>query len=152
MKRREFVNFVGLGFLATSLPVAIAACTPKETASDTPTEGTATPANEASRTDGFVAVGTVADLDAKGFVTKKGLAAGAVIVVRDPANTDSVIALNATCTHQGCTVDWQEKEFSCACHGSKFATDGTATVGPAVRPLDAYDAMIEGDTVLVKAA
>lgn len=149
MKRREFMNFVGLGMLATSLPVAIAACTPKETASEPPAEGATTSAEDTP--DGFTAVGTVADLDAKGFLAKKGLAAGAVIVVRDPANGDSVIALNSKCTHQGCTVDWEGDDFSCACHGSKFATDGTATVGPAVRPLDAYEATIEGDTVLVKA-
>ncbi|MFM5891932.1 MAG: cytochrome B6, partial [Dolichospermum sp.] len=31
MKRRDFINWVGLGFLASSLPVAIAACSPETT-------------------------------------------------------------------------------------------------------------------------
>lgn len=149
MKRREFVNFVGLGMLASSLPIAIAACNPTETVSDAPA-GEAAPASDVP--DGFTAAGTVADLDAKGFLTQKGLEAGPVIVIRDPANTDSVIALNAKCTHQGCTVDWEEDKFSCACHGSEFATDGTVTIGPAVRPLESYEAMINGETVLVKAS
>ncbi|MFO0173750.1 MAG: cytochrome B6, partial [Aphanizomenon sp.] len=29
MKRRDFINWVGLGCLASSLPVAIAACSPE---------------------------------------------------------------------------------------------------------------------------
>lgn len=149
MKRREFINFVGLGILAGSLPVAIAACNSGETVSDAPA---ADPAPAAAAPEGFEAVGSVADLDAKGFVAQKGLTAGDVIVVRDPANTDSIIALNSKCTHQGCSVDWEGDEFSCACHGSVFATDGTATVGPAVNPLESYEAMIEGDTVFVKGA
>ena len=151
MNRREFMNFVGFGMLAASLPVAIAACTPETTTDTAATDTADTAATDEATPEGFTAVGTVADLDANGFLTQKGLAAGAVIVVRDPANSDSVIALNSKCTHQGCTVDWEETEFSCACHGSKFATDGTATVGPAVRPLETYEATIEGDTVLVEA-
>ncbi len=150
MQRREFINFVGLGMLVSSLPVAIAACNSQDTVSDAPATEDSAPV--AAVPDGFETVGTVADLDAKGFLAKKGLTAGDVIVVRDPANTDSVIALNSKCTHQGCTVDWQGEEFSCACHGSKFGTDGTATVGPAVRPLDSYEAMIEGESVLIKAS
>ncbi|MEM9809279.1 MAG: ubiquinol-cytochrome c reductase iron-sulfur subunit [Cyanobacteria bacterium P01_D01_bin.56] len=151
MKRREFVNFVGLGMLAGSLPVAIAACKPTETVSDAPAAG-GDSAPAAAAPDGFEAVGSVADLDTKGFVAQKGLSAGDVIVVRDPANADSIIALNSKCTHQGCSVDWEGSEFSCACHGSLFAPDGTVTVGPAVNPLESYEAMIEGDTVFVKGA
>ncbi|MEM9486443.1 MAG: Rieske (2Fe-2S) protein [Cyanobacteria bacterium P01_F01_bin.116] len=150
MQRREFINFVGLGMLVSSLPIAIAACNSQDTVSDVPAAGDSAPA--AAVPDGFESVGTVTDLDAKGFLSKKGLTAGDVIVVRDPVNADSIIALNSKCTHQGCTVDWQGDEFSCACHGSKFGTDGTATVGPAVRPLDAYETMIEGESVLVKAS
>ena len=30
MKRRAFMNWVGVSFMATSLPVAIAACSPAE--------------------------------------------------------------------------------------------------------------------------
>ncbi|MEM8610624.1 MAG: ubiquinol-cytochrome c reductase iron-sulfur subunit [Cyanobacteria bacterium P01_H01_bin.105] len=150
MKRREFMNFVGFGMLATSLPVAIAACTPKEPVSETPTDGGGT-TSAVDVPEGFTNVGTVADLETKGFLRAKGLEAGSVIIIRDPANSDRVIALNSKCTHQGCTVDWEDTEFSCACHGSTFAIDGTVTVGPAVRPLESYETMIDEETVLVKA-
>ncbi len=155
MNRREFGNLVGLGMIATSLPVAIAACKSPETAADdAPADAAAAPAtlDETPRDDGFAALGTVADLDANGYLAKKSFIAGPVIVIRDPANADSVIALNSMCTHQGCSVEWKDNEFACPCHGSKFNTDGTVATGPATDPLSAYEAMIEGDVVLVKAA
>ncbi len=176
MKRREFVNFVGLGCLATSLPVAIAACTPTDSATatdaatDTATDAaeptpsepapvagatadaTAESVDSSAREDGFAALGTVADLDAEGFLASETFVAGPVIVVRDPANADSVVALNSTCTHSGCIVEWKNTEFVCPCHASKFTADGEVTSGPANKPLSSYEAKIEGDLVLVKAA
>lgn len=154
MKRREFNSLFGLGLLATSLPVAIAACRPAtETASETPAASDAPAASidETPREDGFAALGTVADLDADGYLGKKGFIAGPVIVIRDPANADSVIALNSMCTHQGCSVEWQDSAFACPCHGSKFNTDGSVAEGPATEPLAPYEAIIDGDLVLVKA-
>ncbi len=164
MKRREFVNFVGLGCIATSLPVAIAACTSGNTAEDTAkTPAVEVPAAEiptattpadgkSDRPDGFTAVGSVADLDAAGFLTSTTLATAPVIVVRDAANANNVVAVNSTCTHNGCPVEWANTEFVCNCHGSKFTAEGAVTNGPATQPLATYEAKIEGDQVLVKAA
>jgi Rieske Fe-S protein len=44
---------------------------------------------------------------------------------------------SSTCTHAGCVVHWNsfEKCWDCPCHGSHFASDGTAINGPAVEPL-----------------
>ncbi|MEM9162817.1 MAG: ubiquinol-cytochrome c reductase iron-sulfur subunit [Cyanobacteria bacterium P01_F01_bin.4] len=154
MKRREFMNWVGAGFMASSLPVAIAACTPKETAEvpevEAPAE--APPKLDTSiREDGFAALGTVADLDTEGFLAKKGFIAGAVIVIRDPANAEGVLALNSMCTHQGCFVELKDDLLACPCHGSKFNQDGTVANGPATEPLGSYEAKVDGDLVLVKA-
>lgn len=160
MKRRDFFNCVGLGFLATSLPVAIAACAPgnteatDETENATETEAPVTDeaVDSSVREDGFAALGTVTALDSEGFLADKDFAGGPVIVVRDPVDAASVVALNSTCNHQGCNVNWEETEFVCPCHGSKFGVDGSLVNGPATEPLAAYEAMIEGDLVLVKAA
>ncbi|MGB7083972.1 MAG: ubiquinol-cytochrome c reductase iron-sulfur subunit [Phormidesmis sp.] len=164
MKRREFVNCVGLGLLATSLPVAIAACSPSETAeTETPEDAASTDTAEAPpesatevdssvREDGFAALGTVEELDSEGFLASKTFVAGPVIVVRDPIDAEAVVALSSMCTHQGCTVAWAETEFACPCHGSKFSADGSVTNGPATEPLAIYEAKIDGDLVLVKAA
>lgn len=159
MKRREFVNFVGLGFMATSLPIAIAACGPSETA-DT-AEDTTEPVADAPaveevdssvREDGFAALGTVDELDEAGFLASKSFVAGQVIAIRDPENADGVIALDSLCTHQGCTVAWENSELACPCHGSKFSASGEVTEGPADAPLGTYEAKIEDGLVLIKAA
>ncbi len=45
---------------------------------------------------------------------------------------------SATCTHLGCTVEWNgdEKTFDCPCHGSRYNNDFSVKQGPAKRPLD----------------
>jgi Rieske Fe-S protein len=46
-------------------------------------------------------------------------------------------ARSATCTHLGCVVHWNSLEqcWDCPCHGSQFASDGTALNGPAIKAL-----------------
>ena len=157
MKRRDFLNWVGVGTLASSLPVALAACNPQASTDSSPVESeAAAPESAASETatseDGFASIGTVTDLDATGSIVDKGFAAGPVVAIRDPANADAIIALDPRCPHQGCAVDWQADEavFTCPCHGSKFGPDGSVVEGPATRELANYSAKIENDQVLVQ--
>lgn len=46
--------------------------------------------------------------------------------------------LSAICPHEGCEVAWDQgsKRFSCPCHESYFAADGSRLTGPARRGLD----------------
>jgi cytochrome b6-f complex iron-sulfur subunit len=149
MDRRTFLNWVGVGTLASSLPMAIAACTAEktETTPEKPVDGVAK-----ARPDGFTVVGTLKDLDQTGFIQDKGFVGGPLLVIYDPANKAKLLAMNSTCTHKGCVVDWKAdmKEFGCACHGSKFKPDGSVANGPADKPLAAFIAKTEGDSVLAK--
>ncbi len=62
-----------------------------------------------------------------------------VAIVRlDAANAE---ALQAICTHAGCTVnplDPSTHTFTCPCHGSVYSEDGSVLSGPAYMPLQGY--------------
>ncbi len=155
MKRRDFVNWIGVGAIAASLPVAIAACTPEadETATAEADPVTAAPPEtDSGSADGFVTLGTTAELEEQGSLTSEDAFSEPVVVIQDPTEPEALIALSAKCTHAGCTVVWQEDLFACPCHGSKFNPDGTVANGPADAPLEKYTAKVEGDSVLVSAA
>jgi cytochrome b6-f complex iron-sulfur subunit len=159
MDRRTFLSWVSLGALASSLPVAIAACSSEKADTGNSSTGTssASPSPStvaASRPDGFTAVGSLKDLQQAGFLQDKTFAAGPLLVVSDPADKAKLIAVNSTCTHKGCAVDWNSasKEFACPCHGSKFKPDGSVANGPADKPLAKFTVKTEGESVLVKAA
>ncbi len=135
MKRRDFINWVGLGLIASSLPVAIAACSSQTT----------------SASGDWQTVGTSAELDKTGQLLAKNSPAGPVLVV-GTSKAGSLTAVNPTCTHAGCTVVWkaEAKKFACPCHHSEFGVDGKVQKGPATEALKTYAAKIEGNSVLVK--
>ena len=151
MNRREFLMWVGVGGVASSLPIAIAACSPQTQKSESPTSSTP-PETSPTRLDGFHSIGTVTELNQKGQILNKEFAAGGVLVVSNPVNPKTLSAVNSTCTHRGCTVEWKadQKAFVCPCHDAKYSADGKVLKGPAEKPLPTYEAKVEGDSVLVK--
>jgi glycine/D-amino acid oxidase-like deaminating enzyme/nitrite reductase/ring-hydroxylating ferredoxin subunit len=58
-----------------------------------------------------------------------------IAVWRNPNGTPH--ALSASCTHEGCTVTWNnaDRTWECPCHGSMFEPDGKVIHGPAVDSL-----------------
>jgi len=139
MDRRIFLNWVGVGFLATSLPVSIAALfIDKES-----------PAQAAS--GDFKPVGTVDQLKSQGKILVTEGSSGGILVIPDPKQPANVLAVNPTCTHQSCTLEWKadQKTLVCPCHNSRFAANGKVLRGPATLALKTYKAKIEGDQVLV---
>ncbi len=151
LKRRSFLTYFSLGWLASCFPVVLAACAPNNAATQSPAAddkgGIKKTAPLVKTADGFSIVGTVAELDKTGI-----LQASAVAVSRDPANPKQLIAINPKCTHKGCVVNWtaEGKKYECPCHDSNFAADGKVLKGPATEPLATYSAKIVGTQVLVK--
>jgi cytochrome b6-f complex iron-sulfur subunit len=62
-----------------------------------------------------------------------------------------IYALSTTCTHLGCTPNWQEgaQKFKCPCHGSGFYISGINFEGPAPRPLERWGIGIGDDGQIV---
>lgn len=150
LKRRSFLAYFSIGWLASCFPVALAACTPTSSteesiADDKGNTKKSTPVVKTA--EGFSVIGTVADLDKTGRIQTEQ-----VVISRDPANPKKLVAINPRCTHRGCTVDWiaTEKKYECPCHQASFAADGKVLKGPADQPLGTYPVKIVGTQVLAK--
>jgi len=73
-----------------------------------------------------------------------------LLVFEDPAG--EVRALDAKCTHEGCTVRYVPGEslIWCACHNGRFDLHGRVLSGPPPRPLAEHAAHREpGGTIVV---
>lgn len=139
MNRRNFLNWVGIGWIASCLPVAIAACSSKETKQNT------------SKSQEWQDIGTSSELNANGKLLAKKTSVGEVLVVKTSLPNE-LVAVNPTCTHAGCTVEWKSdtNKFVCPCHGSEFDVDGKVQAAPATTSLKTYAVKIEGDAVLIQ--
>ena len=77
-----------------------------------------------------------------------------VYVVRNP---ERLFVIYASCTHLGCTPDWDagRNKFTCPCHGSSFCFgsafdgDGINCDGPAPRPLDRAHVELDAESQIV---
>ncbi len=141
MNRRNFLALFGVGWIANYLPAAMAMT--YQTQPNSLNKGQSTSEN-------WQEVGTVDELVKTGQLLKEESPVGSILIV-GTSKTKDLIAVNPTCPHMGCTVEWESKEqiFLCPCHESKFALDGNVIEGVAIEPLEKYKAIIESDSVLV---
>ena len=60
-------------------------------------------------------------------------------------------AFSATCTHLSCTVQYRPDlgQIWCACHNGHYNVNGLNVSGPPPRPLEAYDANLQGDDITI---
>jgi Rieske Fe-S protein len=75
---------------------------------------------------------------------------GRRLLIAQPA-AGTVVAYDATCTHQGCTVRAADDgSLVCPCHGSQFdPATGEVLQGPAVEPLEPVAVTVSGPDVLL---
>ncbi|HUF76911.1 MAG TPA: Rieske (2Fe-2S) protein [Longimicrobiales bacterium] len=65
-------------------------------------------------------------------------------------DSGELVAVLASCTHQGCQPEPVADRLTCPCHGSEFSFDGAVLQGPAERPLTRYPVAIEGEDIVVR--
>lgn len=69
---------------------------------------------------------------------------GTIYVYSDDGGA-TFVALNGTCTHLGCIVQWRpdQEKFTCPCHAAAFARNGDVLSGPPPKPLHVLAVKIE---------
>jgi cytochrome b6-f complex iron-sulfur subunit len=73
-----------------------------------------------------------------------------IVVVRSSATAAD--ALSATCTHEGCLMNFQSNVIHCDCHNANFALDGEVLRGPTTVNLPTYTATVGNDAITVDIA
>jgi Rieske Fe-S protein len=61
-------------------------------------------------------------------------------------------AIDAVCTHSGCTVEWtnnMKSPLRCPCHESTFTLQGEVVSGPAPKPLPTFSVQKQGSNLLL---
>ncbi|BAZ18240.1 cytochrome b6/f-complex iron-sulfur protein PetC (plasmid) [Calothrix sp. NIES-4071] len=146
MNRRDFIRLFGISCFVNCLPIAFAT-----TYAAKPKPKPKPRLKQPSNSENWVNIGTVTELDKAGQIFKEKSPLGAVLVI-GTSKSKNIIAVNPTCTHLGCTVDWEteEKIFLCPCHASEFKSDGKVQNGPATKPLLTYKTKIEKNLVMVR--
>jgi thiosulfate dehydrogenase [quinone] large subunit len=125
----------------------LAACAP----AGGPTGGaqaTLAPATSNGPTDYVIA--QVSDVPVGSVFAFNSPADGTPAFLLQPAAGTFVVYL-ATCTHQGCVVDYdaQAAMFECPCHGATYDSEGKVTGGPAPKPLARLAAAASGTDVVL---
>jgi Rieske Fe-S protein len=146
--RRQFCTYTcqAVSLLAAG---ALAAC------GKGPTSPGAISVNEMPSVSGTVSGRTIAvTIDGASPLANVGSAAslqtslGGFLVARTSA--DAFTAVTATCTHQSCTITgFENSDYVCPCHGSRFTTSGAVVNGPAQRALQQFATTFDGTVLTV---
>jgi cytochrome b6-f complex iron-sulfur subunit len=63
----------------------------------------------------------------------------------------SYVAIAQSCTHEGCSIAFNQggNDFVCPCHGGTYDLDGNVTSGPPPAPLKKYSVTQNGDILTI---
>jgi len=124
------------GPAATAPTTAPPGAAPASTAPSTAAPRAAAPTTAAPAVRG-TKIGPAAAVPVGGAASFTDPATGDPAYVVQPTR-GRFVAFDASCTHQGCPVQYAGSEFQCPCHGAAFdAATGAVVQGPARRPLRA---------------
>ena len=139
MTRRNLIQKVFIGGTAfLILPPVLSSCSKDENGNG----GTPPPPSKKITLD--LTNPTYAVLNTLGgFILTQGL-----IVANTPSG---YVALDSTCTHQGCTIGYSStaNNFPCPCHGSIYSVSGGVLNGPTTVALKSYSASKSGNILTI---
>jgi len=72
-----------------------------------------------------------------------------LLLVRD--GQESAHAFEAKCPHEQCDLNYapDKRKIECPCHAAIFDLSGKVLEGPPPRPLETYQAIVDGETILL---
>ena len=154
VSRRSFCAGACSVSAAAALAMVFSGCGSKDSSSSSPSGPSSTPVDLAVLNGKFS--GTGVDVTAAGSplndVGGRALVqsiAGNFLVSRTTATVFT--AIDATCTHEGCTVNSADGTvYVCPCHGSRYSLSGQVILGPATASLRQYPATFSGGVVTIK--
>jgi Rieske Fe-S protein len=148
ISRRQFCAGACSAASCATLATLLSACSGSSTS---PSGGSATPlAKAAGSFNGTGVQVTVSGspLAAVGGAVLVQSNAGVFLLARTGQNAFS--AIEAVCTHEGCTVDGTDGDiYVCPCHGSRYDRSGHVVHGPATASLRQYASALAGDVVTI---
>jgi len=147
ISRRQFCAGACSAASCATLATLFSACG----GSSTSPSGSATPLSKAAGT--FNGSGVQVTVSGSALASVGGAVlvqsnAGVFLLARTGQNAFS--AIEAVCTHEGCTVDGADGDiYVCPCHGSRYDRSGHVVHGPATASLRQYSSALAGDTVTI---
>lgn len=168
LDRRNVLRVAGIVALAGGAAAALAACTPAQTPTTTPSSAAPSSAAPSSAAPSSAAPSSAAPSSASSSapapsgpsVTAADVPVGSGVIMDEPNNyvvtqptKGNYKAFTAICTHQQCRVsEMRGKTIFCACHESEFSIeDGSVVQPPAVEPLEEFEVAVSGGKVFVQA-
>lgn len=135
MKRKQFLSLVAMGATAGIAMPVLDSCSKS---SNLPSTGGGVDFTIDLNNSSYTALNSNG-----GYVLKNG-----VIIARLAGG--NIVALSSTCTHAGCTVNFDgSSTFPCPCHGSVFSSSGSVLNGPAFQPLTRYNTQLSGTSLRI---
>jgi cytochrome b6-f complex iron-sulfur subunit len=102
--------------------------------------------------------GNMVSLSYASFPALAAAGGSAVVMIKDGfplavvrTGDTTAVALSATCTHAGCTLEYaaDRSQLHCNCHDANFDLAGAVLQGPTIIPLPVYAATPGADAVVV---
>lgn len=147
ISRRRTLYYIGAGCAVAVVAAFAGTQLLQRTTNNTPVQGAGGTAGGSSASSSIIArTADVPANSAKTFSIANQSNPGVLVHL---ANSNTFVAFDSTCTHEGCAVNYspQAKLLECPCHGAAFdpAKNAAVVQGPATTPLKSIPITVNAD-------